>query len=829
MRGTSLIRLAPFLLLGLAVSCGGSRDGHGPADTVRLRVALGPGSPGTTQVLPGSTDVAVLQISLQAFDADVEVGSLRLHASGSGDDAAEVSSARLYLDADGSGDLGAPDTLLGSPAAYASDDGDLLFSGLGETIPRNSRVEWLLLYDIGIGPATGDTFCAAVTDPGDVTATIGGLRALVEIGTAIQGCVDALVPDLAVQLGPSSPGGTQVAPGSTDAAVLQLSLRAIGADVDVTDIRFHASGSGNDVTDIGSAWLYRDVDGSGDLGAPDVLLGSPRAYSTDDGDLLYSGLSETIPAGSSVYWLLIYHIDFDSWGGDDFCAEIRDETDVGAFVGGSPAFVGVLPGIQDCVGVQPVFLKVRPGRNNPLRTLALPGDTDLSVLQFTLEVGSWDVDVWSARFHASGTGDDALDITGARLYRDADGDGRLGPVDLLLGPTTLYPVDDGELVFPALGLTIPAATTQDWLLVYDLGTGAVSGDIFWATITDAGDVTASSVGPGAVQILEPVVAGSIEAYVPALLVRLGPNSPGVGIVSPASIGAPVLQLTLEAGPADVDVTGIRFRAYDWGADHLDINEARLYRDVDGDGRVGASDVLLAPGMTYLLDDGVLDFTSLTEVIPASSLVTWLLVYDLDARAGAHERYCTRIWDSSDVTAEVGGVPIAAAVEVLLQDCVEIGFVFLRVLFRGPPNPIPTAPGATDVPVLHLDMWSENYDVDVWSLRIHASGSGDDAANIAAARLYNDTDTSGTVTGSDVLLAGPETFSLDDGDLTFSFSTVIPAWGGQVWLVAYDIGAGAAPGDSFCAGIGPGDVGAFSMGPPASLVVEPGIQGCDTIP
>ena len=160
-------------------------------------------------------------------------------------------------------------------------------------------------------------------------------------------------------------------------------------------------------------------------------------------------------------------------------------------------------GDRDRHGTEGFDLRVYPLEGSPVVADTLPGTGDVLVLAIALESGGNSVDVSSISFHASGAGDDASGIRQVRLYRDTDGDGVLGGGDGLLGISGGYGEDDGTVTFRGLTGTVPEGASVTWLLVYDLGAGAIAGDTFCASVLSGDDVTAAVRGRRARVRVEP--------------------------------------------------------------------------------------------------------------------------------------------------------------------------------------------------------------------------------------------------------------------------------------------------------------------------------------
>ena len=94
------------------------------------------------------------------------------------------------------------------------------------------------------------------------------------------------------------------------------------------------------------------------------------------------------------------------------------------------------------------------------------GDRNVPLLRFRLTSASAGARLGAITLAASGTGDDARDVTGVTLWLDADGDGALSAADSPIG-SGRYARDDGTLrLEPATTFEIPTGNS-DYLVGYD--------------------------------------------------------------------------------------------------------------------------------------------------------------------------------------------------------------------------------------------------------------------------------------------------------------------------------------------------------------------------
>lgn len=93
--------------------------------------------------------------------------------------------------------------------------------------------------------------------------------------------------------------------------------------------------------------------------------------------------------------------------------------------------------------------------------------------------------------------------------------------------------------------------------------------------------------------------------------------------------------------------------------------------------------------------------------------------------------------------------------------------------------------ALNVPVMQLRFSAVSEDVKVTSVTFTALGTGNDATDITAVRLYADTNSNGTVDGTDTLL-GTAIYAVDDGTVKYSgLGFIVPAGQFRDMLLTYN--------------------------------------------
>jgi hypothetical protein len=274
---------------------------------------------------------------------------------------------------------------------------------------------------------------------------------------------------------------------------------------------------------------------------------------------------------------------------------------------------------------------------------------------------------------------------------------------------------------------------------------------------------------------------------------------------PGTQGVLALHLILTENNTYEDITVTSLVVTDTGTLNLStgVGQAALYADVNGDGAFDGGDRLLATaatptGRTYT-------FSGFSEIIYWSQWASWIVVYDLTAAATPGATLQAQVVQNADVTMTGLVAPQPWAIGAPVQGGVKtIGSVGTLTVSAGVGNPADAAvnPGTADVPVMQLQMDTGAAEaVTVSAITCSGAGTGDESVGIAGASLYLDTDGDDTFDPSqDTLLDGPQTFSADDGTITFSLSESIPANASRSFFLVYAFDPNAAVGATFRGGV-----------------------------
>lgn len=792
---------------------------EGPALTVagRLVAERGPASMPARIVPAQAQGLATLQLRLRAENEAFALTGVALTADGTLNDTTGVASVRLYVDADSSGTLSGPDTLLAS-GTFPQDNGRRALSFGARTIAANGTLDLVVVYDLTAVATGGDQLRTLVALPTDLTATgqsSGAIPATGEraiAGLPVIGQVATVGGALTAAIGAASPAAGTAQPGTTRVPMLQLTLGASAEAVDLTSLRFAALGSGHEPLHVDRAELWHDVNNNGLADAGDAPLGSPATYTQDDGTVSFA-LAERLPAGTSRSWLLTYDFTATPQGGETFVVRVLDATALTArgVASGAPLVPsGTFPiagGTRTLLG----GLSVALAPDSPAASRAQPLADDVPVLGVVIAAQGERFDVARVRLTAAGSLDDAAALRGLQLWRDAGQTGVRDAADLLLA-SGAYATDDGQVLVTLAALEpVPAGTTARWLLTYDLGASATTGQTFRATLGGL-EATGTLSGPASPRGLP--LTSATHTVGGTLQLSRGPLSPGTDTVRSGATAVPMLQARLAAVLEPIGVSGLTLTARGSGDEPSGVATVRLYVDANRNAQVDPlTDPLLASG-TYAANDGTVTLMFAERTVAAGTTEDWLVAYDLTAAPVAGQTFAVSIASGTAVAARApsGPLPQALGAPVEGEPRTVLGGLSL---VRAPSSPAArtVARGSSGVPVLALSAAAAGETFTLTRLRVHARGSLDDVNDLVGLRLAYDADANGVYGPGDPIIAGPVTLAGDDGsaELGGLARTVAPGVG-ETWFVLADLGAAAPSGRTLRLEIqGDADVAAVGFG------------------
>jgi hypothetical protein len=775
-----------------------------------LVLSRGPFDAGDTTEGKGAPRVVISQFQMTPTK-DTTLRTLTLTASGTGN-AQSIPAVRIFQDMSGVGALDSSSVQLGQTTTFSG--GNATFSDLGLAMPGGKAVNFLIVMDMPSSAKDGDTFQIAIARASSVDAIVTASGKETEVlGAPLLSGVKTIssTGTLRIFTGPSSPPNQTVFSNARGVALLQVELRSSSVEpVTISQLRLDTSGTVN-AADVAGADLYVDVNGDGKLTpGVDLPIQLGAVPQGNQGPIVFSGINQTIPASSVVEWLVVVDLSGSAQQGATFRGDILATADL--TVTGETSKQAITPsGIPVTGGatltVKRASLSIALGPTNP-GEVVVPGTTLAPVLQLALSAGAVEpVTISSIGVVGSGSGNDATELSGVRLYVDVNGTGVVTSNDILLAGPATYAVDKGKIVFSGFQRTIAAGASEDWLVAYDVSGGATGGHTFTATLSGPGDVTATGQASGLVFApTAPGVTGGTLTVVGSVNLGNGTHPPGSGFVFQNQTGVPVLQATLTTGGGEAErVTSLRFVAQGSGSPQTGLTGVHLYADGDGLGVVDSSCVLLGQAtsfsatndLTFTIAPGSLD-------IPPSSSVSLLLAFDFGGTDSSGQTFGAEIASSKDVVAqglssgfaatETGG-PVVGGLQTIavLQPAITIsqGVVIA---------PGPVGPNQTNVPMLQLRFTETtgNGAVTLTSLAVTPTGSGNAVNDVSAVTLWIDANSNGVVDAGDTQVGGTKYFAAGGPAGFGGLSVNVPAGGHTDVLIAYGMASGAAvvPGKTY---------------------------------
>ncbi len=574
-----------------------------------ITISEGALNPAASNESGNGKNIVMLQLQLDAgSDEDVVVTSLRLTPTSSGfrTDEIEGPDIRIYNDVNNNGIL---ETDIDEFIASGNYAGNAWNPPSASTltipdyvIPASGTQNWLIMNSFVNGDAS-DYIEVAVSQNSDVVAEGYTSSSPATItGAAVNGNRKTVTATtsagaLFIGAGGNNTISRNIEDGAQDEVMLQVSLTASTLEnIDITDITFDMSGTGDESNDLIRARLYNDIDGDGQLNeSMDTQIGSSIFSFTNDGQLQFSSLSETVTAGTSEDWIVVYDYDGSQTAPpDNFQTTLTNNTDITATGGSSslsitPSGAPVAGGLSTVSAIGTLVLSA--GSNNPLATTISSDASNISMLQLNMSAGSTeDVNISAITFTTTGSGDESADLDSVRLFQDVNGNGAydLG-IDLQIGSTLTSFTDDGDLVFSSLSEQVSAGASEDWLVVYYFNGTASSTETFRASLDQNSDMTATGDGSGSgITPTGSPVYGNDKSIssTGTLTMAIGPNNAGAENVDGTSQNIVMMQLQLQASAVeDIQINSLSLTTGGSGFrnDEVVSPDIRIYRDMNNNG------------------------------------------------------------------------------------------------------------------------------------------------------------------------------------------------------------------------------------------------------
>jgi len=802
------------------------------SDVGTLSLSRGSNNPPAHSISADETNLVMLQLQLSAgATEDVRITEINFSMSGTADEGTDLDSVKLLLDINNNGVFDpAYDRQIGATLTTFSNDGTLSFSGISETVTASTSENWIVVYYLSGDASDTETFRAFINDVSQLTAEgISSAGSIVPSGLPVNGNIMTVSTTgaLTIGLGSNDPGTENINGSAQNVTMMQLRLSTSAVeDIQINSLRItptrHALlGRGEIVNP--DIRIYRDVNNNGIYDATvDVLIVSRNWNSSFSATTVT--LSAVLSAGSTENWLIVH--SFSGADEDEYLElAVVQNTDISATglsssTSASVTGASVSGGRKTVVsGTTPGTLTLAAGSDNPDYRFISIGTQNEVMIQLQLNASPVeDIQISSIQFATSGSGDESTDIISARLYLDADNDGQLNDlVDSQIGTTITTISDNGTITFGSLSETISSGTAQNWIVVYNY-------DLLENTINETFQVTlpgndaVAATGATSSQTITPTgapVSGgeAVISETGTLGLSAGSANPGNTNITNSETDLEVIQVALNAGPnEDVLVSSVTFSISGTFADNTDFTSGsiELYLDDNGNGLLDAGDSQLGTGQSWSEDNGTVTFSSLSRTIILNTTQYWLLVCDLSGTASAGNNFRVSLNSNNDLSAQgvsTGNpvIPSGAPVMGGLFSISSIGSLTLSVGSNNPGASNESA-GAQNLVMLQLALSASSVEnIDISSITFTADGSGHDRDDLNdpsnGVSLYNDVNNDGILDGGDTQIDGQQTYSGDNGTVTFTTTgQTIDAGTNENWLVVYDMDGSATDGETFRTGI-----------------------------
>ena len=229
-----------------------------------------------------------------------------------------------------------------------------------------------------------------------------------------------------------------------------------------------------------------------------------------------------------------------------------------------------------------------------------------------------------------------------------------------------------------------------------------------------------------------------------LFAGAGHFNPAARNIADGATDEEMLQLTLAASSrGDVTITQIDFDMSGSGDESTDLTSARLYRDVDNNGKLNdAMDVQIGSTVTSFTDNGTISFSGISETINSNEAENWLVVYDFDGTGTDNgETFDVTLTANGDIThngAAAIGAPVAGGLGT-------ISATGTLTLSEGANNPSASNISATATKLVMLQVnlaAGQTEAVDISSITFTSAGSANESTDIDSVRLINDINNDG---------------------------------------------------------------------------------------
>jgi len=795
-----------------------------------LSLAVGGSDPGYRNIPSGSSNEVMFQLLLSAGSNEaIDISKVTLSTSGSGDESTDVDSVRLYNDVDGNGILNLlMDNQIGVTISSLSDDGDLEFSNLNQTLGAGSSANWIVVYDFNaVQTSNGETYQLSLPSNGSVvdTGATSGLP-ISNSGAPLQSGIATIssVGALSAVNGDNNPVARTISASEQSLSMYQMKLSAnLAENIEITSVTFNQSGTADESTDIDSVKLFLDANNNGVFDpAYDTQIGSTISSFGTDSLVTFDGYTETVSAGDSEHWLVVYYLNGNATSGETFRVSISQANQISATgasssqgilasgppIGGNSMTVSADGSIIMALGTTNPGTENINGSSKTITMMALSLTTnnveDVTISSIQLTPGS------------SGFRLDEIDAPDVSIYEDVNLNGSYDAATDRFITSGNYSGNawnaPGNITLGISDETIAANSTVQWLILHSFTNGDVN-DWIEISMVENSHLSATGVVSGnPTNVSGASLAGGRKTVVSGttpgtLTISAGADNPAYRYISRGAQDEVMIQLQMAASPVeDIRISSLLFETSGSGNESTDIDSVRLFVDNNNNGVLDIlSDTKVGTTLISLTDNGSFSFSGLSEVITGGTSENWIVVYNYDLAENALLETFQVTLPGTDAVADTGetsGQAITPAGPPIQGGEAVISETGTLILSAGAANPGNTniAGDESNLAAIQVALTvGPNEDITISSARFSVSGTFDDANDFVSGsiQLYLDDNGNGQLDGGDTQLGTDQSWSGNNGMVTFSgLDQTITQNTSQSWIVVCDLNGTASTGENF---------------------------------
>jgi hypothetical protein len=426
---------------------------------------------------------------------------------------------------------------------------------------------------------------------------------------------------------------------------------------------------------------------------------------------------------------------------------------------------------------------------------AAPGAFNVPMMRLRMQTPYGTSAMSQVVLHLVGTAT-SNEISAVRIYRDINDNGIYDPgIDgLVTSGNDLFVNGASTLVFTAQASSVTVGpTSQDYFIVFNLALTAADGDTFGVQLTTGTQVTLT--GPDTAFL-------TVSPATSTLTQVVQPNNLYVSMLStipnPLSQGGEysVMKASFNVDAAFALVSGIRVNRIGSGLDS-DISRVSIWLD----GAPPSAGGYFNPGIDIMLgtapvSGGAANVLFPPETLNSGTTYVMFVVYDINPLANPGDTVGARLTNGSYITIASTATTLVGTFPAQ-SSTATINAVVNTLL-------IPTAldetsggllQGATNMPMLRLDVRSNQNEVAWTGFTVQRTGTGTDA-EVSKIKVYIDANANGTLDiGTDTLVSsGNDVFAGGQASINFPISQIIGT-SSVTYFVAMSITPTATPGDT----------------------------------